>query len=301
MSEKECTKCGGVKAFSEYGKHKLGKHGLNGDCKVCRKEYAKQRYQATKEAVAEYRKQYYQTNKEAINERMKQHKQANREAYNEYQKKYYQANKDATAERMKQYRQANKEVIAEKNKQYRQANKKAIAEINKQYRQANKEKLNKKARRRKAKNPTLRMIGNLRNGLVKAMNGTSKPKKTMELLGCSRKQFKKHLSAQFTEGMTLENYGSDGWVIDHIMPVSRFDHSDPEQVAICWHHTNMQPMWGIDNIIKSDMLPHEWEEFKITSKALNLWKNLWTRHQKNTHSRHHQTTAGGQPATAHSI
>jgi len=52
--------------------------------------------------------------------------------------------------------------------------------------------------------------------------------------------------------------------------VSRFDHSEPEQVAICWHHTNMQPLWAEDNIIKSDMLPHEWEEFKITSKALNL-------------------------------
>jgi len=99
------------------------------------------------------------------------------------------------------------------------------------------------------------MIDNLRTGLRYAMNGTYKPKRTMELLGCSRKQLKKHLSAQFTEGMTPENYGE--WHMDHIIPVSSFDHHDPEQVAICWHYTNLQPLWAEDNLRKSDKLPHE--------------------------------------------
>ena len=183
-------------------------------------------------------------------------------------KEYRQANRESILEYQKQYSEDNKEAAAEYQKQHYQANKEAIAERKKQHYQANKEKRNKYERKRRAENPTVRMIGNLRRGLCQAMDGTSKPKKTMEFLGCSRKQFKKHLSAQFEEGMTLENYGSDGWVIDHIMPVSRFDHSEPEQVAICWHHTNMQPLWDRDNKIKSDMLPHEWEEFKRQKVSL---------------------------------
>ena len=77
----------------------------------------------------------------------------------------------------------------------------------------------------------------------------------MELLGCSQEYLREHLSAQFTEGMTLENYGE--WHIDHIQAVSLFDHNDPEQVAICWHYTNMQPMWAKDNIIKSNKIVTE--------------------------------------------
>lgn len=32
---KVCTKCGEDKPFSEYGKHKKGKHGLRSQCKPC--------------------------------------------------------------------------------------------------------------------------------------------------------------------------------------------------------------------------------------------------------------------------
>ena len=225
MSEKECTKCGEVKAFSEYGKHKLGKHGLMANCRVCRKEYMKQYRQANKNAITEQRKQYYRTNKEVVDERLKQ---------------------------------------------WRQANKEAIVEYRKQYNQANKEKKNKYERKRRAKNPAVRMIESLRCGLWHAMNGKQKPKKTMEFLGCTLGHLEHHLSAQFEDGMTLENYGADGWVIDHIMPVSRFDHNDPEQVATCWHYTNMQPLWDRDNKIKSDMLPHEWEELKRQRQTVSL-------------------------------
>ena len=196
MSEKECTKCGEVKAFAEYGKDKLGKHGLRSYCKAC---------------VKEYMKQHYQTNKEAIAKKVMQ---------------YYHANKESVAKKKKQWQQANKEVLAEYNKQYQ--------------------------KKRRANDPLYRMMHNLRVGLGNAMNGTSKPKRTMELLGCSRRQFRRHLSARFTKGMTLENYGE--WHMDHIIPVSSFDHHDPEQVAICWHYTNLQPLWAEDNLKKSDKI-----------------------------------------------
>jgi hypothetical protein len=43
-----------------------------------------------------------------------------------------------------------------------------------------------------------------------------------------------------------------GWHIDHIRPVSSFDLSDPAQVQECFHFSNLQPLWAIDNIKKSD-------------------------------------------------
>jgi len=256
---KKCTQCGEIKAFDEYGKDKNKKDGLNSRCKSCAHIYNKQYRQDNKEKLAEKRKQYREANKEAIADYDKLRYQANKEAVAEKNKQYYQANKEAVIKGAKQYRQENKKLINSKKKQYYQDNKKVIIEYQIKYRQANKEKIAKRRRqyekKRRANDPAYRMICSLRTGLYEAMNGNSKPKKTMELLGCSKEHLEHHLSAQFTDGMTLENYGE--WQIDHIQAVSRFDHSDPEQVAICWHYTNMQPMWAKDNNRKSNKIISE--------------------------------------------
>ena len=57
-----------------------------------------------------------------------------------------------------------------------------------------------------------------------------------------------HLKENFTEGMTVENYGL--WHIDHIKPCALFDLTDPKQQEECFHYTNLQPLWAIDNIRK---------------------------------------------------
>ncbi len=54
--------------------------------------------------------------------------------------------------------------------------------------------------------------------------------------------------------MNWENYGRKGWHIDHIIPCSSFDLSDPEEQRKCFHYTNTQSLWEIDNIIKSNKL-----------------------------------------------
>lgn len=73
-----------------------------------------------------------------------------------------------------------------------------------------------------------------------------------ELLGCSKEELIKHLESQFSEGMTWENWSLNGWHIDHIRPISSFDLSDPAQVKECFHYSNLQPLWAIDNLKKSD-------------------------------------------------
>ena len=44
MKNKICTKCKQIKKFSEFGKEKLGKFGLRGDCKLCRRKQKQEWY-----------------------------------------------------------------------------------------------------------------------------------------------------------------------------------------------------------------------------------------------------------------
>jgi hypothetical protein len=78
----------------------------------------------------------------------------------------------------------------------------------------------------------------------------SKTEKTIWYIGCTLKKLKNHLESLFLEGMSWENYGK--WEIDHIKPVSRFDLTNKRQLKECWNWKNLQPLWKIDNIIKSN-------------------------------------------------
>lgn len=86
--------------------------------------------------------------------------------------------------------------------------------------------------------------------------GTTKSFATVDMLGCSLKFFKDYLESKFEPGMTWDNYGMvegntmNGWHIDHILPCKSFNLLDPEEQKKCFHYTNLQPMWGIDNIKK---------------------------------------------------
>lgn len=72
----------------------------------------------------------------------------------------------------------------------------------------------------------------------------------LEMLGCSILEFRKYLEAQFISGMTWENYGLRGWHIDHKRPCAKFDLTDPAQQRECFHFSNLQPLWAIDNLKK---------------------------------------------------
>ena len=96
---------------------------------------------------------------------------------------------------------------------------------------------------------------NLRCRLIAAVKGKNKSKSTFKLLGCSAAELKQYLENQFTEGMTWENYGYYGWHIDHIIPCATFDLSDSEQQKLCFHYSNLQPLWAKDNMKKRNKMP----------------------------------------------
>ena len=50
----------------------------------------------------------------------------------------------------------------------------------------------------------------------------------MELVGCDINYLRNHLEKQFEPWMSWDNYGK-WWHVDHIIPVTKFDLTDPEQ------------------------------------------------------------------------
>jgi Prasinovirus endonuclease VII len=99
-----------------------------------------------------------------------------------------------------------------------------------------------------------RMSVSLRKRLnlaLKAQN-TSKAVRTFELIGCTLAELSVHLEKQFKSEMTWQKYGQ--WHIDHIVPCSKFDLTDLDQQRKCFHYSNLQPLWAIENIIKSNKI-----------------------------------------------
>jgi hypothetical protein len=71
-------------------------------------------------------------------------------------------------------------------------------------------------------------------------------------LGCSIPDFRKYLESRFQPGMDWSNWDRKGWHIDHVRPLASFDLTDPEQLKKACHFTNLQPLWAVDNLRKSD-------------------------------------------------
>jgi len=109
-------------------------------------------------------------------------------------------------------------------------------------------------KKRRAYDLEYMIMKRIRCAMYRALNGNDKADHTIELLGCSIEYLRHHLENQFTHGMSWDNYGRYGWHIDHIIPLSYFDHSDSEQQRRAWHYTNLQPLWARDNLRKSNKI-----------------------------------------------
>lgn len=129
------------------------------------------------------------------------------------------------------------------------------------YYQLNKNKINhhkKLYKRKRRQDPVIRFIDNLRSRLNKALSGNYKAGSAIKDLGCSIEQLKIHLESKFYtnpktgEAMAWDNYGLKGWHIDHIKPLNSYDLTDPSQFKEACNYTNLQPLWALDNLVKSN-------------------------------------------------
>lgn len=185
--------------------------------------------------------------------------QERKERNRAYVQKWRLANPEKNAERKRKYRETNSEKIAEYGSKYRAANAEKILERDRKYREANPELVRSNARtrdrRRHAKwksDPIYQMARRVRGRMRMALREKrfSKESKTAKTLGCSWKQFTKHIESQFADGMGWHNQSE--WHLDHIVPLSCA--TTIEGLEKLSHYTNIRPLWAAENLRKSDNL-----------------------------------------------
>lgn len=162
-------------------------------------------------------------------------------------------NKYSNKPEIKERKKIIHKVWAEKNKEHL---KKYISE----YRKNNYEKIKKTKRNyeknRKSVDPIYKLIGNFRTAIYTVIkeNNLHKHDHYFKILGYTQEDLIQHLKNLLKDGMTLENYGE--WHVDHKQPITSFTFTDisDDNFKKCWSLDNLQPMWGTENISKSNKI-----------------------------------------------
>lgn len=101
--------------------------------------------------------------------------------------------------------------------------------------------------------PSYRIAHDLRTRLWEILTKNKRKVRSLweQRFGCTLSALRSWIQLGWQPGMSWENYGVDGWEIDHIKPCCDFDLSDEAQVQACFHHTNLRPLWGAENRTKN--------------------------------------------------
>lgn len=236
-----------------------------------RKEYNKKYNLMNKKRQAENHRKYYLKNKYRLSEIRKKYNAMHKEHHSEIGKIYYLKNREKILQRMgirsknpetkkrikiylKKWYSKNRNKILRQCAEYRLKNKKKIAIGIKRWKLKNKNITNSYFVNRRKNDINFKMLHNIRVRISMAIRGYNKSAKTKELLGCSIEFLIGYLEAKFQPGMAWNNYGKNGWTVDHIFPCAIFNMSDPIEQKQCFHYTNLQPMWSKENSIKKDKI-----------------------------------------------
>ena len=211
----------------------------------------------------------------------KNYRNEHKEETKERNKEYYEKNKGKLKEVNKEYREKNKEKIKKSKRKHYEENKEDIIAKACQWRRDNPEKAREIRRRREKKTYVKikkRVACRIRHFLKK--NGASKDKTTLEYTCCDIQHLHNHLESQFTEGMNWENMGTKpdgtkGWQIDHRRPGRTFDYSIEEEKFMCFHWTNLQPLWApVNQWEKGGKFDPETFEYEWKGREIG-WKKIF--------------------------
>jgi predicted DNA-binding transcriptional regulator AlpA len=160
----------------------------------------------------------------------------------------------------KKWRDSNKEYMSNKSKTWYEENKEHRKQYLKEYREKNIDKLRKTKRdyerNRKARDPLYKLISNFRTAIYQVLkeSNVDKNKHYFDILQYTPEQLIIHLESQFKDTMSWDNYGE--WHVDHKLPITHFNIEEmgDKEFMKCWSLDNLQPMWGEENIRKSNKI-----------------------------------------------
>lgn len=234
---KTCTKCGETKPTGEFNKHAGRKDGLADWCKPCKHA-----------CDAEYRRRNPNKNKEDYAKRIAENPN--------YWAERYAKDPEKERDRVRSWAEQNKDLVRQMRSEWYEANGR---EYGAKWRAANKDKIrakNKKSYEKVKDDPIWRVENTLRVGIHRSLGDAKSGRHWEDLVGYTISELTAHLESLFSPGMSWENYGREGWEVDHKIPRSVFNYKTPDDIDFkrCWALENLQPLWASDNRSKSAKL-----------------------------------------------
>ncbi len=161
------------------------------------------------------------------------------------QRQYKLKNAERLHQRDLAYYARTREIRLQKGKEYLAKNRPARNNYIREYK-----------KKKRLEDPSFRIYENLRKRIWKVMARGCKSSTSINLLGCDLAQYKQWLEFTFTEDLTWDNYGSQ-WHIDHVIPISSFDLTIPEQQQAAFHWTNTRAASVKENLIKGSAIDND--------------------------------------------
>lgn len=248
---KICSKCKELKSIQQF-------YNSKSECKVCIKESRRIYRLNNKEKIKQRYIAYRDKNKDSINKRISEYRKSNPEK----RRAYYEKNREKLIAINKASYEKYRDVNIQKRKKWYQNNKEKHAADRTEYELKNKDRL--RAARRKWENNKLRtdcaykLHKNIAGRIRFELKGVSKKSdKTEEIIGCTITELKIFIENQFSDGMTWDNWGINGWHIDHRIPLSWFNLENENCRKMAFNYKNMQPLWSEENLKKKNYYSHK--------------------------------------------
>ena len=163
----------------------------------------------------------------------------------ESDKRHYLKNREKRLQYFSDWQKDNRDHLNEYHQKWREKNIDKHREYKRKY-----------EKYRKDTDPLYKLINNFRTAIYQVLkeNNVQKNDHYFDILKYSPENLIEHLESKFKDNMTWDNYGE--WHVDHIKPISLFQITEigDNEFMSCWSLENLQPLWGEENIRKSNKI-----------------------------------------------
>ena len=161
----------------------------------------------------------------------------------ESDKRHYLKNREKRLQYFSDWQKDNRDRLNDYHQKWREKNIDKHREYKRKY-----------EKHRKDTDPLYKLITNFRTAIWTVLKESNVDKygHYFDVLQYTPEELINHLEKQFKDDMTWDNYGI--WLVYHMSPITYFDIHDmgDDEFMKCWSFENLQPMWGEENIRKSN-------------------------------------------------